>query len=145
MSSLDRDDGGQTLVEILVALAILGIGVTALMAALGVNASTTVVNRSQAQISSTLLQAAEVVKAMPFTTVCTGSVDWQPTMSGAAVPRDPQFDVRYRTAEVFGSPGTACDPTTGPGGTTHASVRVEVSGDGFAPRHVDVSVRRQLP
>jgi prepilin-type N-terminal cleavage/methylation domain-containing protein len=62
----ERGDEGDTLVEILVALAILGIGISALLVALATNASTTVVSRDQAQAGTALVAAAEWVKAQPF-------------------------------------------------------------------------------
>lgn len=144
MSRRDADRG-ETLIEILVALAVLGIAITALMGALGVNASTTIVNRSQAQISASLLHGAEYVKSLSFTTLCTGSTTWVDVPTGAVPHDDAKFDIRYRTAEAFGQPATACDPSTGGTGTTLASVRVEVAGDGFVARYVEVPIRRQLP
>lgn len=126
-------------------LAILGIGISSLVTALGVNATTTVTNRSQSQLEAVLLSAAEHVKTLPFGTVCTGALAWQPAMSAADVPRDPTFSVRWREAHVFGDDGVACDPSTALAtGTEVAQVRIEVSGDGFVARTVDVTVRRAL-
>lgn len=145
MSSVGRGDRGDSLIEILVALAILSIGVSALVTALGVNATTTATNRSSAQLDAVLLSAAEHVKALPFTTVCTGALDWQPVLSTTDVPRDATFSVRWREAHVFSVDTTACDPSSAVAtGTELAQVRIEVSGDGFQPRTLDVTVRRSL-
>lgn len=145
MPTVREHDRGDSLIEILVALAILSIGVSALVTALGVNATTTVTNRSSAQLDAVLLSAAEHVKTLPFTTVCTGGLDWQPPLSTADLPRDAAFSVRWREAHVFNADATACNPSsTAASGTELAQVRIEVSGDGFQPRTLDVTVRRSL-
>lgn len=61
-----RGDTGESLIEILAAMTILSIGITALVTALGTHATVTRVNRSQSQAATTLLAAAELVKALPL-------------------------------------------------------------------------------
>lgn len=111
-------DRGDTLVEILVALAVLGIGVTALLVALAANASTTVINRDQAQAETALLAAAEWVKALAYPS-CTGSGI---TITPAQVPRATGFTINYGPAGALVT-GTPCE--------TLAKVRVTVTGNGF--------------
>lgn len=114
-----RGDGGETLIEILVSLAILGIAVTALLVALATNASTTIVNRDQAQAEATLLAASEYVKALAYPSCSSGSAT---TVTAAQVPHDPGFTVTYGPAVAFDS-STPC--------ATLARVPVTVTGEGF--------------
>ena len=113
-----RDDRGDSLVEILAALAILSIGVVGLLSALAAQASTTVTNRSQTQVNTTLLAAAEYVKSLPYSACLPSAVT---AVSIAQVPRDAAFDVTYGPATQVGS--TPCADLT--------AVPVTVSGDGF--------------
>ena len=65
-------DEGFTLVEVLMAMIVLGIGIAALMTAMGTHIKTSVANRNQAAATSTLTAAAEYVKAYA----------WNPTVAG---------------------------------------------------------------
>src|SRR3954452_18738671 len=90
-----RPDTGFTLIEVLIAMVVLGTGVVALVTALGVNAKTTLGNRNQSQASSTLAAAAEYVKSVPWSDpsiACGGSVT---TLSVAQLSHDPSFNVTY--------------------------------------------------
>lgn len=58
-----RDEAGTTLVEVLMATAILGIGVVAIVAAMGTSIIGTDHHRKQAQAHTVLLSAADVVKS----------------------------------------------------------------------------------
>lgn len=118
-------DRGDTLVEILVALAILGIAITAMVGALGAHVSTTNINRNQSQAESVLAAAAEHVKALEaFTFACPGigSV----TLTTAELPRDAAYSVAYGPAEAID--GQPCDRLV--------AVPVRVQGNGF-----DLTVR----
>lgn len=70
------DDEGFTLVEVLVAMIVLGIGIAALMSAMGTHVKTTVANRNQAIATSTLTAAAEYVK----------SYQWNPVLAAGTCP-----------------------------------------------------------
>jgi prepilin-type N-terminal cleavage/methylation domain-containing protein len=61
------DDEGFTLIEVLIAMIVLGIGVAALMTAFGMQAKTSLTNRNQAASESLLTAAAEWVKGLSFT------------------------------------------------------------------------------
>lgn len=123
-----RGDAGDSLVEILASLAVLAIGVTGLLTALGTHASTTIANRSQAQAATTLLAGSEWVKAQPFAACSPGAATAIPV---ATVPRDPGFTLTYGPAHaVDGS--TPCSQL--------AIIPVQVTGDGFT-LNVDVVKR----
>jgi prepilin-type N-terminal cleavage/methylation domain-containing protein len=113
-------DNGETLIEILVALAILGIGISALLVALATNASTTVVNRDQAHAEAALLGAAEWVKAQPFP-ACTGGAATT-TITAAEVPRATGFVLSYGRAVDFDGTTPCADL---------ARIPVTVTGSGF--------------
>ena len=92
------DEGGFTLIEVLVALVILGVGVAALVAGIGMQAKTSLGNRNQSQAAATLTAAAEYVKSLPFTAGCPGT---QVPIASAAVPRDSaNFSVSYKQLQV---------------------------------------------
>lgn len=113
-----RGDRGDTLVEVLVALAVLSIGITALMGGLLTNITTTGVNRDQAHVSSTLLSASEYVKALTTVPCGTPAV----TITTTQVPHDPGFSVSYGPAVAFDA-NTPC--------TEMLRVPVRVVGNGF--------------
>ena len=114
-----RADSGDTLVEILVALAVLGIGIVALTGALLTSVTTTTVNRQQAQAESVLVSAAEHVKALPLPATCAGS--GTATVGTADVPRDPAYTVTYGPAH----------PVEGQPCAQLLAVPVRVTGHGF--------------
>ena len=72
MTEKSGADEGFTLVEVLMALIVLGIGIAALMTAMGMHVKTSATNRNQSTAASTLATAAEYVK----------SYAWNPTKSG---------------------------------------------------------------
>lgn len=112
-------DAGDTLVEILVALAVLGIGIVALTGALVTNVTTTGINREQAQAESVLTSAAEHVKGLAALPGCGAAAV---AVSVADVPRDPAYAVTYGPAQaVEGQPCSAL-----------VAVPVNVTGNGFA-------------
>jgi type II secretory pathway pseudopilin PulG len=113
-----QGDSGDTLVEILVALAVLGIGIVALTGALTTNVTTTGLNRQQAQAESVLTSAAEHVKGLATAPAC-GAVVTAPTVS--EVPRSADYAVSYGPAEAV--EGQPCAEVV--------AVPVKVTGNGF--------------
>jgi prepilin-type N-terminal cleavage/methylation domain-containing protein len=96
-------DEGFTLVEVLVALIVLGVGVAALLGALGMQAKTSLGNRNQSQAATTLAAAAEYVKSLAWSAACAGaSVD-----IGAAVPHATGFTVSYAQQQFGSTPCTS--------------------------------------
>lgn len=118
MSKRRRREAGDTLVEILVALAVLSIGVVALVGALGANAFTTAINRSQSEAATVATAAAEYVKSVPLTSaLCASAMPFD----AAAVPRPTGFAVSF--GPLAGYAGYGCAEL--------ASVTLTVTGDGF--------------
>lgn len=115
-----RGEAGDSLVEILVALAVLSIGIVALVGALTTNVTTTVVNRDQAQAESTLTSAAEYVKRLSLPFTCNGGTATSVPFN--AVPRGPAFSVSYGPPE----------PLAGQPCSNLIAVPVNVSGGGFS-------------
>jgi type II secretory pathway pseudopilin PulG len=110
------------LIEILVAVAVLGIAVTALMAGLATEATTTVSNRSQSKAATVLNDAAEYVKGLSLSSVPTCSPNSVTTVTTAQMPHDSGFTVTYGPASDFNA-STPC--------SFMAKVPVTVSGDGY--------------
>ena len=118
--SRSRGDRGDSLVEILVALAVLSIGMVALLSALTTNITITGTNRDQSQAGAVLVSAAEHVKSapsIPFS--CTGGS--AVAISTTDVPRPAAFSVTYGPAEAV--EGQPC--------TEVVAVPVRVTGEGF--------------
>ena len=127
----DTGDHGDTLVEILATVAVLGIGVVGLLTALATHASTTGVNRGQAQANTLLVAAAEYVKGSPYTGMagtCTPAAVTPvtaaslPQYPSSSVILDASYTVTYGPAHSLDG-STACDVLE--------VVPVTVSGNGF--------------
>ena len=112
-------DHGDSLVEILIAVAVLGIAVTALMFGLGTNATTTLSNRSQSKAATILQDAAEYVKAVGGSTCAPGTTT---TLTNAKLPHDSTYTVTYGPAADFNG-STPC--------SVMAKIPVTVTGDGY--------------
>lgn len=113
-------DRGDSLVEILVTLAVLSIGMVALLSALTTNVTITGVNRDQSQATAVLASAAEHVKALPgFPMSCTGGTPV--TISTSDVPRPAAYSVSYGPAEAV--EGQPCSEVV--------AVPVRIMGNGF--------------
>jgi prepilin-type N-terminal cleavage/methylation domain-containing protein len=98
-----RGDDGDSLIEVLVALAVLGIGVTALTGGLSADVSTSIINRDQSQMDTLLNASAEWVKALPYQS-CTGNTT---SITTAQVPHPAAYTVSYGPVAAFGN-GAGC-------------------------------------
>lgn len=95
------DEEGFTLVEVLIALIVLGIGIAALMTAFGMQIKTSLTNRNQAASESLLTAAAEYVKALSFTSNGTHCDLVSGTVPTSAVSYDPsEFNVTYSGSQL---------------------------------------------
>lgn len=121
MTGQQNSDRGDTLVEILVALAILSIGIAGLLTALGTHVSITSNNREQSQAESVLASAAEYVKGLTtISFACPGGAPV--TVLTAELPRPSGYTVTYGAAESVD--GQAC--------ASIVAIPVAVTGNGYA-------------
>jgi type II secretory pathway pseudopilin PulG len=122
-------DAGDSLVEVLVALAVLGVGITAIMLGLGTNITTSVTNRSQSEAVAALNSAAEYVKSLDNSTLCAAVSPV--SVPGSAVAAPPGFTITYGPASGLGS-----DPCS-----VIAVSPVQIAGNGFQTLRVSVVKR----
>ena len=80
------DGRGETLVEILVAVAILGLAATALLGALGTVTSASALHREQATAETAIRSYAEAVKAVGYRPGCSDPTRYTESSVGFAVP-----------------------------------------------------------
>ena len=73
------EEAGESLVELLVAVVILGIAITALITGIGVGITSSSLHRHQADGNTALLAASESIKANAHVT-CAGTSDYSPTI-----------------------------------------------------------------
>lgn len=82
-------ESGFTLVEVLIAIIILGIGIAALLGALAMNAKSSLNNRDQAKAAALLSSAAEYVKSLTYPSTCSA------IPAGSLPTNDVAFTVSY--------------------------------------------------
>lgn len=87
-------EAGDTLIEILVTVAILGIAIAGLIGALGDNAIATAGNRNEAQVQSVLVSGAEYVKSMTWSGPACSAAGTIPANS-LIVPHSTSISVSY--------------------------------------------------
>ena len=109
---------GESLVELLAAMTIVAIAITALMTALATHATSTGVNRDQSQASTTLLAAAEYVKSLDYSACDPATTK---TVFTTEVPYDTKFSVTY-------GPGRAVNASTPCSSLTVVPIRVQGAG-----------------
>ena len=120
-----QDDLGFTLIEVLVALVILGTAVTALITGLAVNAKTTLGNKNQSQASASLGAAAEYVKALSWSALPACGAAASVDITQAQVSHDAGLTLSYSVTKDQ-SPILGSSPCA-----VIRLVTVRVSGNGF--------------
>jgi prepilin-type N-terminal cleavage/methylation domain-containing protein len=123
------DDRGDSLIEVLIALSILSIGVTALMFGLGTNITTSVTNRIQSEGVTALESAAEYVKSLDQATICATTTQTSVPASEVVAPTG--ATISFGPVTTVGS--EACSAI--------AAIPVQVAGNGFQTIHVTVVTR----
>ena len=141
-----RDESGFTLVEVLVAMIVLGIGVSALLGALGMNAKTTFANRNQSAAQSLLNATAEYVKGLPWGKFSPNCGPSAATTIDTEIPHDSSFVITYGPAQPpsaqtpplssFGSSDSTCQTLA------IVPVTVDNASSGY---HFTVNVLRRPP
>lgn len=108
MICVRHDDTGESLVEILLTIAILGIAFAAILAGIATTVLTSGINSEQAQETSDSRAVAEGIQGLPFSP-CRTAAEYegavQPTVPGANF----SLEVRYSTG---GAPDAACAGST---------------------------------
>ncbi len=111
----DRE-AGETLLEVLIASALMAIAVVAILGGLGTTVLSTVVHRDQADANTVLVKAVETMKGVPFNQVdCSAAhtdAGRQATYVNAATPGLPSgwtvsVSIKYQT----GTSGSFADST----------------------------------
>lgn len=118
-------DAGDSLIEVLVALAVLSIGITGLLGVLADHAATTTINRDQSQIETALMSGAEYVKSLPFSTgpapTPCSLTGWTAIATGNVPYDSSKFVLEYGNGIALGS--ESC--------TKIAQLQVRATGQGF--------------
>lgn len=91
-----REERGFTLIEILVALVILGIGIVALMGGLGTAIFSSNLNRNQADADAAAVMASETIKALPYV-ACQSNPFVPPTYSAQPTAGSAYANSQYAT------------------------------------------------
>lgn len=94
-------DEGFTLIEVLVAMIVLGIGVAALMTAFGTQIKTSLTNRDQSEAAALLTAAAEYVKSVPYPSTCTAIAGQTLAAPGPELAHDSTFTIKFGPGSAF--------------------------------------------
>lgn len=123
-----RGEGGETLVEILLTLVILGTGITAIMFALATTVHVGSFNRTQGKANATLSAASEYVRQQAFAACDAWGTQ---TLSTTQVPRDAAFTVTVEGPENGSGAPAGANPWPGVGCTSGLeAMKVTVSAPG---------------
>jgi type II secretory pathway pseudopilin PulG len=102
-----RSDRGETLAEVLVAVAILGIAISALLAGIGASATGSDVHRKQAQGEVVLRAYAEAVENASFVASCASAATSYKSAATAAYA-SPSGYTALTVGVVNQAPGASC-------------------------------------
>jgi Tfp pilus assembly protein PilV len=123
------DDAGESLIEVLIAVAVLGLAGITVLGMIATDVTGSAQHRSQATGVTVLSRAAEYVKTTGFQTAC-----------GTITPPAPASPYTVAaSAPVDASSGGACNPAT----TVLQRFTLTVSRSGTAVKSVDVVVRNK--
>jgi len=140
---------GETLVEILVAVAILGLAATALLGALGTVTTASTLHRQQATAETAIRSYAEAVQAVGYRD-CTASLTYTATDVGYVAPAGfaaAVVGVAYWDGTGFSAPGGPPSATAGCPRVTSTSPQLQLvtlevhSADGKESETVKLTVR----
>ncbi|MGQ0843283.1 MAG: type IV pilus modification PilV family protein [Sporichthyaceae bacterium] len=138
MKAPDRSDRGESLVELLVSIAILGIAVVAILGAVGMSATASSLHQGQATVQNVLHNWAEQLSDAPYTPCATPA-----QARAAASPTLPAgftaevTGVRFWNGSEFAAPSPCVDS-----GLQRITLSVVGSGSPAAGGTLDVTVRR---
>jgi type II secretory pathway pseudopilin PulG len=120
---IDRRDPGETLVEIVLTVVIIGVAVTALVSALATTATASTTNRSTVDADTVMRNFAEAIK--DATLDC---VEGAPIVFG------------YTPPDGFGAAATPADALCPPVATT-TMLTLDVDGPSGVHQHMEIVVR----
>jgi hypothetical protein len=100
METPSNGDLGESLVEILLTIAILGIAFAAVLAGIGTTVLTSGINRDQAQETSDVRAIAERLQSEPFVP-CRTTADYQSAVQSAVPASTFTLQVQYSTGGSF--------------------------------------------
>ena len=136
--SRPRPEAGETLVEILVAIVILGVGVATLVGGLGSAIFSSSLHRNQSEIDAVLVSAAETVKGEAYAT-CATPAAYPPSPTGLYATWAGTLavtSVRYWNGSGW---DTTCDPgLVSAGYDTQLVTLAATSADGQATQSVQL-------
>ena len=131
-----RDEEGTTLVELLVAVAILGVAFVAVLGGMLTSVTASDVHRKQADGLALLTRNAELVKAVPYVP-CAGPAVYQAALSVASGFSVSVTAVAFLDGANFVSTCTVPDP-----GIQKVSLRAETTSGTNSAETIDV-IKRQ--
>jgi hypothetical protein len=150
MDRRPRSQGGESLLELIVAVAILGLGVVALLGGLGTAVFASSLHRSQTDVSAVVTAAAEKVKAAPFM-ACALPDDyirpagnpfaypgWTGTVSGSIADWD---GAKFEPRDLAASPPLPCAQMALLGFREQRLTITAVSSDGKVQQSVELVKR----
>lgn len=109
-----RSESGATLIEILVAVVVIGVGFVAILGGLGTSFALSAFHREQARTEAEVRRYAEAVKVAAYSATCPATYTKVgiPFVDGADFTADEPVVVDYRSASTGGT--TPCSTVTTP-------------------------------